>query len=63
MEERYKDLLSEILSDRLRVNWDKSDKLPSESKEYNRLADECTLIHGFIREYAISVGADITARF
>lgn len=63
MDENCKILLADIFSDRLKANWNHCDNLPMGSKEYNRLTDECSLIHRMIREFGIPVDTDVEARF
>lgn len=63
MNDFEKNLLSKILSDRLLDNWDKCDKLPMGSEEYDRLTDECGHIRVFIRKWQIPIDQNVSARF
>ena len=63
LNDKEKGVLSDLISVRLFENWEKCDRLPSGCAEYNRLTNECAVLHAFIRKYDICVSDAISARF
>ena len=57
------EVLTDLISTRLRENWNKCDQLPHGCAEYNRLTNECAVLHDFVRKYDIHVADTISARF
>lgn len=63
MTELEKELLKELIVERLEANWKKCDVLPSGSAEYNSLTDECSILKQIAEKLKISLPVHIYARF